>query len=118
MENSVPPQPRFEAFVMTGDRVLKLSKTQQGSILPKQRKVGSGLYTDINVAIVSQVNRMNVKCLRIFLLLLHCFRYNFCSKFLNLDLVEVIGSCFANCLSKYCFDCSGGQPEAPQLSQP
>lgn len=44
MENSVPPQPRYEAFVMTGDRVLKLSKNQQGSILPKQRKVRSNLY--------------------------------------------------------------------------
>ncbi|XP_046667484.1 PH and SEC7 domain-containing protein isoform X3 [Homalodisca vitripennis] len=40
-ETSPQPQPRFEAFVMTGDRVLKLSKTQQGSILPKQRKVDS-----------------------------------------------------------------------------
>lgn len=43
MENSVPPQPKYEAFVMTGDRVLKLSKTQQGSILPKQRKVSPRL---------------------------------------------------------------------------
>uniref|UniRef100_A0A146M505 PH and SEC7 domain-containing protein 4 n=1 Tax=Lygus hesperus TaxID=30085 RepID=A0A146M505_LYGHE len=35
-------QPKFEAFVMTGDRVLKICRTQQGSVLPKQqRKVDS-----------------------------------------------------------------------------
>lgn len=34
-----PPHSGYEAFIMTGDRVLKLSKNQQGSILPKQRKV-------------------------------------------------------------------------------
>ncbi|RZF35346.1 hypothetical protein LSTR_LSTR013403 [Laodelphax striatellus] len=34
-------QPRCEAFLMTGDRVLKLSRTAQSSLLPKQKKVDS-----------------------------------------------------------------------------
>lgn len=41
-ETSPQPQPRSEAFVMTGDRLLKKSGTQQSSILSKnQRKVDS-----------------------------------------------------------------------------
>lgn len=40
--SSPQPQPRFEAFMMTGDRLLKLSRNQQSSILPKhQRKIDS-----------------------------------------------------------------------------
>jgi len=34
--------PRFEAYMMTGDLILKLSRTQQSSLLPKhQKKVDS-----------------------------------------------------------------------------
>ncbi|BES87813.1 arf6 guanine nucleotide exchange factor [Nesidiocoris tenuis] len=42
--NGGSQQPKFEAYVMTGDRVLKICRTQQGSVLPKppqQRKVDS-----------------------------------------------------------------------------
>ncbi|XP_075215974.1 exchange factor for Arf 6 isoform X3 [Lycorma delicatula] len=40
-DENFKPQPRCEAFLMTGDRLLKLSRTQQSSLLPKQKKVDS-----------------------------------------------------------------------------
>ncbi|XP_014261905.1 exchange factor for Arf-6 isoform X2 [Cimex lectularius] len=41
-------QPKFEAFVMTGDRVLKICRTQQGSVLPKQQRKVDSLRNNIH----------------------------------------------------------------------
>jgi len=42
-QENKPPQPRFEAFMMTGDLILNLSRQQQtsGFIPPKQKAVDS-----------------------------------------------------------------------------
>lgn len=42
-QENKPPQPRFEAFMMTGDLILNLSRQQQtsGFIPPKQKTVDS-----------------------------------------------------------------------------
>lgn len=45
-QENKPPQPRFEAFMMTGDLILNLSRQQQtsGFIPPKQKAVDSLRY--------------------------------------------------------------------------
>lgn len=56
-QENKPPQPRFEAFMMTGDLILNLSRQQQtsGFIPPKQKAVDSLRYSSYQVKLLTRM---------------------------------------------------------------
>lgn len=67
-QENKPPQPRFEAFMMTGDLILNLSRQQQtsGFIPPKQKTVDSLRYTATtfisNVLTIVTIVNFDTRC--------------------------------------------------------